>query len=61
MTFPIRRAGRVAFAFAAALAASTMLAPVHAEDTRITLVQDDLAKRDDLLLKGVTESGGKGK
>lgn len=59
MTFPIRRAGRVAFAFAAALAASTMLAPVHAEDARITLVQDDLAKRADLLLKGVTESGGK--
>ena len=36
-----------------------MLAPAHAEDARITLVQDDLAKRADLLLKGVTESGGK--
>lgn len=59
MTFPIRRAGRVAFAFAAALAASTVLAPVHAEEARITLVQDDLQKRADLLLKGVTESGGK--
>lgn len=59
MTFPIRRAGRVAFAFAAALAASTMLAPVHAEDARITLVQDDLAKRADILLKSITESGGK--
>ncbi len=59
MTFPIRRAGRVAFAFAAALAASTMLAPVHAQDARITLVQDDLAKRADIILKSVTESGGK--
>lgn len=59
MTFPIRRAGRVAFAFAAALAASTMLAPVRAQDARITLVQDDLTKRADLLLKGVTEGGGK--
>jgi hypothetical protein len=59
MMFPIRRAGRVAFAFAAALAASTMLAPVHAEDARITMVQDDLKKRADVLLKSVTESGGK--
>lgn len=59
MTFPIRRAGRAAFAFAAALAASTMLAPVHAQDARITLVQDDLAKRADIILKSVTESGGK--
>ena len=59
MTFPIRRAGRAAFAFAAALAASTMLAPVHAQDARITLAQDDLAKRAALLLKGVTEGGGK--
>lgn len=59
MTFPIRRAGRVAFAFAAALAASTMLAPAHAQDARITLVQDDLQKRADLLLKGVKEGGGK--
>jgi len=59
MTFPIRRARRVAFAFAAALAASTMLAPAQAEDARVTLVQDDLAKRADVLLKGVTEGGGK--
>ena len=59
MTFPIRRAGRVAFAFAAALAASTMLAPAHAEKARITLAQDDLQKRADLLLKGVTTGGGK--
>ncbi len=59
MTLPIRRAGRVAFAFAAALAASTTLAPAHAQDARLTLVQDDLAKRADLLLKGVTEGGGK--
>jgi hypothetical protein len=59
MTFAFRRAGRAAFAFAAALAASTMLASVHAQDARITLAQDDLQKRADLLLKSVTESGGK--
>jgi hypothetical protein len=58
MTFAFRRAGRVAFTFAVALAASTMLAPVHAEDARVTLVQDDLTNRADILLKGVTESGG---
>ncbi len=59
MNFPIRRAGRVAFAFAAALAASTMLAPVHAQDARITLAQADLQKRADQLLKGITAGGGK--
>jgi hypothetical protein len=61
MTFPIRRAGRVALAFAAALAASTMIVPVHAEDARITLVQSDLQKRADLLMKGFTSGGGKAK
>lgn len=61
MTFSHRRAGRVAFLFAAALAASTMLVPVHAQDARITLVQADLQKRADLLLKGITEGGGKAK
>lgn len=59
MTFPIRRAGRVAFAFAAALAASTMLVPAHAQDARIELVQADLQKRADQLLKGITDGGGK--
>jgi hypothetical protein len=61
MTFSYRRAGRVAFVFAAALAASTMLAPVQAQDARITLVQADIQKRADLLLKGITEGGGKAK
>jgi hypothetical protein len=59
MTFPIRRAGRVAFAVAAVLAASTMIVPVHAEKGGITLVQSDLQKRADLLLKGITDGGGK--
>jgi hypothetical protein len=58
MTFSNRRAGRVAFAFAAALAASTMFAPVHAQDARITLVQADVQKRVDALVKGLTAGGG---
>jgi len=59
MTFSSRRAGRVAFAFAAALAASTVLAPVQAQDARVTLVQADVQKRVDALIKGLTAGGGK--
>ena len=58
MRFSSRRAGRVAFALAAALAASTMLAPVHAQYARITLVQADVQKRVDALVKGLTAGGG---
>ena len=59
MNFPIRRAGRVAFAFAAALAMTTAILPARAEDGRIITVQSDLQKRADALLQGIGEGGGK--
>ena len=59
MNFPIRRAGSVAFAFAAALAASTIIVPLRAEEGRVITVQSDHQKRADALLKGITENGGK--
>ncbi|HEY7607970.1 MAG TPA: hypothetical protein VIF14_01975 [Alphaproteobacteria bacterium] len=59
MTFPIRRAGSVALAFAAALAMSTAFVPARAEDGRVITVQSDLQKRADALLQGIGEGGGK--
>jgi hypothetical protein len=62
MRLPIRRAGRAALVFAAALTASAAAAPlVYAEQGRVFPVQSeaDLKKRADALLKGITGSGGK--
>jgi hypothetical protein len=56
------RARRAAAALAAGFAlAQPAFAPARAEDVRVVTVQDDaeLKKRADLLLKGISEGGGK--
>jgi len=60
MKFAFRRAGRAALVMAVALASSAIL-PALADNGRVILVQADVQKRADLLMKGLTSGGGKAK
>ena len=60
MKLAFRRAGSAALVIAVALASSAML-PALADNGRVILVQSDVQKRADLLMKGFTSGGGKAK